>query len=1356
MSMYGWLESGGATSATSFINTSPQDVVLRTSFQSNKLVLGNSNAGNAGMYIVGNNVGIAKIPEFTLDVHGDMIGDGHLTLNTNPNCNLDTSNITYTIDMTASNILFFAQTDKNTNSNNTKTMTLSSFGLIRNRMLVADFIRTKGQTLSNVYIEDVYPNLSDDHVTTGYTMILNAQYKDYFAASNTFVVDEVYFNVVNRIVNSSSNLIMNIRMPFAEQNAAPFPFHSNMEIDIQLLRNINPLDAPSTLVNLDYVYQDVKITHYEFLNPQHSIIRFNVTVDDRYDGFFKPGTFYHVKTVRNDDTMSVTPDNILILRDNSPVVQLGDITKITLTFEHPTQSDSLEEFIISLISRFNYTSTVAAVFFPLVTPRVPGMPLQGSIKVQVDSGMNLVDDTTVQYVITSTDDHLLNELFNDQSHKEHYIGKYLYTLDDAPYSSRIWTIEDYTPITLTKGLITLKLDVPIDVQAWSPLYNLNRSLDIIPFKYAKYIVVGDKKSTTYIPIHTKLGVGTYNVGEMLTVGGDISARENLYMYSDTASNGFRIWYASNELHLNDALSVDNRPTTAFPVQVQAQTHFTNNVKVSKEIDHLFFADGKYMTGQYGSSSNTWMDTFGTVDAAMLHATDLRTTRDVFQKTVIRSVSLQQTFQDDMGKFHTGVVMSITSSYAGKLRRDDILRLNRTLFKLVRCDVDAANMSKTLLLSMDWYFDQERQYYEKMQCMPFQQGDQVDIEVLRGHIWSHCKTVCVPFLVNTCTYLMDGLGVNSQLTLKGQVKSSIDSTTWDSVFFSVGRYFNLRSLGQVDDPDTDIDNVVILKGFTELGDHKFLLQFKAIDNITALDKTTIGQVTSYITPGEPNAIIYIYPLDSFFQPNRRQYPFDQHPLSAYPYPQYTDSNVTLGFASEHNNLTYLVMRNAKSLQSFFNAEARFVASPIDRLYFNDSFYDVGGLFFFQNHLLACAKRVNPNILTPYADTSVTYSFNGIPIEVIEGVFPTDNLFTMILTLNNMNTQTFNLLQLYVTHNIFVMDKYNLIWNLGSLEKSKTNEAHVTMTLFNTSANAQPFTTDDYNDLSQPRFIWIVPLKYFSFNVHGNSRYDNYMENRLGLGTHFIKEYLTVFGDMSFKDSMVINSDTSSTPFQITYCNERFEWTNPAGLVWQMTPSNINVFLDMDLTGNISARNFYTHSDRRLKKNIIASDPFSDLSTISQMNICDFEFIDSGDPTAQSRLQKGVIAQELEAVLPFLVTEKEGWLPNVFVNGKTDASGEHVELVKNTNEIGLSIGDTIKVILYGGHGAHVKVVGMVDMQLAIDPPLPPLSRVFVYGKRDTYKMVDNTYLFMTSINAIKALASEVSELKVRMDKLSAKST
>ena len=67
------------------------------------------------------------------------------------------------------------------------------------------------------------------------------------------------------------------------------------------------------------------------------------------------------------------------------------------------------------------------------------------------------------------------------------------------------------------------------------------------------------------------------------------------------------------------------------------------------------------------------------------------------------------------------------------------------------------------------------------------------------------------------------------------------------------------------------------------------------------------------------------------------------------------------------------------------------------------------------------------------------------------------------------------------------------------------------------------------------------------------------------------------------------------------------------------------------GTLTATNFNTVSDENQKTNIV---PVTGLNIINQLRGVEFDFIESGQHSS------GVIAQELEKVLPFLVTESEG--------------------------------------------------------------------------------------------------------------------
>ena len=70
--LYGWIEVG-LSNNTLFRNETDQDIIVRTIYN-NKIILGNTNgtSADAALYILGNNVGIKKVPESNvlLDVDG--------------------------------------------------------------------------------------------------------------------------------------------------------------------------------------------------------------------------------------------------------------------------------------------------------------------------------------------------------------------------------------------------------------------------------------------------------------------------------------------------------------------------------------------------------------------------------------------------------------------------------------------------------------------------------------------------------------------------------------------------------------------------------------------------------------------------------------------------------------------------------------------------------------------------------------------------------------------------------------------------------------------------------------------------------------------------------------------------------------------------------------------------------------------------------------------------------------------------------------------------------------------------------------------------------------------------------------
>jgi len=1327
--MYGWLEAGGATRigvtpSLSFKDTTPQDVVLRTSFSTNKLVFGNSNATTAGMYIVGNNVGIAKLPDdCAFDVHGTIRGDSVFTLVTNPESNLETSNLSYRIVATSSNIAFLS-TDLSP-SNEQVTMTINTLGVIKNKILIADTLKTPGDKLPYVLIKDVVNNVNTFGDLVGYSAIIEAQYKDSFFPGDVFQVGETFFTVESSFVDvDSSNLALNFKNYIDLQKVTPFPLMRGSNVNIQLLRNIDPIERVtySNLIVHDTLFQDVIIKDFTY-NEDSTEITLTLTVYDSTNEFIRAGSFYHIKTMKSDETMKLIPDNIMFCKYAEPIRAIGSYTSMSVVLASPEPNASIIDYIGPILLLFKNSDSVPAVFFPLEAPIFAGTKRPSYDSFSIQEGENVVDSRIVRYTIDTQDEMLIARYFNYQ-HPDTYIDKYIFILDVSFGHSRIWRIREFIASTLTSGSILLECqEQRFDALAMKEVYNLGRQVRFILFRYANYNIVGNLKNVTYIPTGTKLGVGTFDVPETLSVGGPASVQDSLFLRNDYSLETFKIGYNSNVMTLGDALQIDHETKEVISLQ---NTRFTRDVTIEASPFKTNF-DGRFIRGECHDIQNISIDNLGRGKLRLAEVDDLKKTAWTFTDIHVHSCTFPcPEFKDaNSVLIPMGVHLVVDTTVINQIMNGDIIKIikaddtSELLYKVHRVDNSPNNDIKAASLWMSLYFEQETDLLNPLVPLYFE-DEIISIHVLRtAAFWDKYITPRLPANVSSMIFTADG----TEMT----ITATIDDADREA-FIAVGRFYSIFTSGIEDRSVDGVINVVLLKGFTAATDTTYILRFKAIDNATDI-RSIVPDLMGFIAPD----ILYVYPLDTFFQPSM------YNTFTTYPYQQHTDSNVYLGFAAEHNNTTFVVMRGSSLLSSYISEAAKFTVSPIDRLIFDDATYEISGLYALEGHVLARAKYVSPNLMRPYSDTRVTFAFNGIPMNVLTATYPRDHRTIVYTIEGTLDDPVFKRMKAsYVTKNVYIMDKTSELWFLAGLETHGSEPNRIVMTLVRNI----PLSPTDRYDFSCPRHIFIVPLRYFTVDSLGDSCH---IQGKLGIGTQFANERLTVSGDVSLKDSLVFYNDASSAPFRVTFSNDLFQ----LGEVMQISPSNLNLSVDADVNGFITARNFFTNSDRRLKTNINYIDPRDDLNAIQDINVCDFTYIGGIEETG-ARLQKGVIAQEIEKVMPAAVSEKIGFLPCILMIGKVDENGSCIviEFHNKLKKEGIDIccGDVLKIIV-NGSSMVMNAISDIDSEgrFRISGSLKPFSQVFVYGKQSTIKVVDHVHLFMTCVNAVKALASDVSDLQ-----------
>lgn len=223
-----------------------------------------------------------------------------------------------------------------------------------------------------------------------------------------------------------------------------------------------------------------------------------------------------------------------------------------------------------------------------------------------------------------------------------------------------------------------------------------------------------------------------------------------------------------------------------------------------------------------------------------------------------------------------------------------------------------------------------------------------------------------------------------------------------------------------------------------------------------------------------------------------------------------------------------------------------------------------------------------------------------------------------------------------------------------------------------------------------------------------------------------------GDFSFKSSNTADLLVKNSNNQIAfiYSNvERFKFSTGNGMYL-----NDNVYV----SNEIYAQAFHMTSDSNLKENIIRSSPISDLNTLQQLSVCDFNFKGS------SKLVKGMIAQEVEQVFPQAITTVEQM--DTTVQGWCDVSDNIVELEIFLDTDHIMPGDE----LVFGEDANTKscIRRVADVQgidiildKGIETCIATSKRLFIHGKIKKVKTIDPMQIMSLCVSSIQELAKRV---------------
>jgi hypothetical protein len=170
-----------------------------------------------------------------------------------------------------------------------------------------------------------------------------------------------------------------------------------------------------------------------------------------------------------------------------------------------------------------------------------------------------------------------------------------------------------------------------------------------------------------------------------------------------------------------------------------------------------------------------------------------------------------------------------------------------------------------------------------------------------------------------------------------------------------------------------------------------------------------------------------------------------------------------------------------------------------------------------------------------------------------------------------------------------------------------------------------------------------------------------------------------------------------------------------------------------------------SDQRIKKDIRYSKGAEDLQSLLKLRVADYRLIDDG---AGAKFHKGFIAQEVEQVLPDVVSTLTSVVPdiNAFAQGLS-LSGDQLSIVLDTKH-GLQVGDRVSL---GADKYSKKLYTVSKTETAQsfsvsewESALP--EKLLVYGREvNDFKGVDYTQIGNLNVSATQELARRVAQLE-----------
>jgi hypothetical protein len=170
-------------------------------------------------------------------------------------------------------------------------------------------------------------------------------------------------------------------------------------------------------------------------------------------------------------------------------------------------------------------------------------------------------------------------------------------------------------------------------------------------------------------------------------------------------------------------------------------------------------------------------------------------------------------------------------------------------------------------------------------------------------------------------------------------------------------------------------------------------------------------------------------------------------------------------------------------------------------------------------------------------------------------------------------------------------------------------------------------------------------------------------------------------------------------------------------------------------------FYIYSDKRIKKDFEPID--NSLETIEKINLTSFRYIDWKQKGNIKNY--GIIAQEVEEIIPEVINKHQDFIPNIYKNANSYDGISNIFIEIDD----ISIGDKIKIYDDKNKEHHKEIIYISKDYITIDSPIEDYEEdtpLFIYGKEiPDVKNVTYEALFIINMRATQELYKRVKALE-----------